>query len=382
MLLENYQTVRLTVGNPNLQQLLLVGEVILIGAVTLRRVPRSELLARVQTDQLRGLAALFVIVGHLWTHVASVRPAIPLSGLGLAMFFVLSGFGLTVSTRDGAPPLGKFAGKRIARVMVPYWITTIVMLLLDGLLLRRTYPWPKIALTMAGVNLGSTTVKIDYVRWFVTFLLVWYAVFYVGRRLQERLGIGLIPMLTGCALAMFALDYYMLDLYWSPVLAFPLGCALGKWRDELRRVYGGHRARLVGTAGILAGCFVVFRLWLDPPLEAVLPTAVHMLAGEAAELSFVLALIACWGVIGSAGLRSGMLGLCGLLSYELILLHAPFLIKYNPIFGFTGGRLVAIGLPLLVVALLLPAEALRRTSAWISGRRSAAAPEAGTTADS
>ncbi len=98
-------------------------------------------------DALRGLAALWVVLFHL-----SVVQAIPAveggvggfvwltlfrpGGLGVAVFFVLSGFVIAHSLRRGLGSVGavrSFAIGRVVRLTPPYWAAIVVAIAMHGL---------------------------------------------------------------------------------------------------------------------------------------------------------------------------------------------------------------------------------------------------------
>ena len=83
---------------------------------------------------------------------------------------ILSGFGLTSSVKT--LNLNKFISKRIVRVLVPYWIATVFILILDYLILGIFLQPANIVLTFIGANFNKEISHIDYVRWYVTFILV------------------------------------------------------------------------------------------------------------------------------------------------------------------------------------------------------------------
>ena len=106
-------------------------------------------------------------------------PTIDLSFvLGLAVFLFLSGYGLTRSHMLRKLSLLQFITRRINRVMLPYWITTVLFLILNYVLLSETYSLRLIALTTVGLNFDRATQLLDYVRWFIPLILFFYVVFF------------------------------------------------------------------------------------------------------------------------------------------------------------------------------------------------------------
>ncbi len=94
-------------------------------------------------DGLRGVAAMLVVVYHLYINTeAALRPQLPiwlhdflktLGGTGVFIFFVLSGFVISMSLR-GAQLSGRFAAmfalRRSVRLDPPYWAAIVLCMVL------------------------------------------------------------------------------------------------------------------------------------------------------------------------------------------------------------------------------------------------------------
>jgi len=94
-------------------------------------------------DGVRGLAALYVVLHHVWLFSFSGFPAdrgpwylgwLLYGHLGVVVFIVVSGYSLTLSPRKNGfrLPGGKraFARRRAWRILPPYWTALIMSLLL------------------------------------------------------------------------------------------------------------------------------------------------------------------------------------------------------------------------------------------------------------
>jgi peptidoglycan/LPS O-acetylase OafA/YrhL len=106
-------------------------------------VDRSENPARFAfIDALRGIAALWVVLYHLFEakHVANLEIVLPhwtvqlmhMGYLGLAIFFVLSGFVIAHSiggARVDASYIGRFMLRRSVRLAPPYWASILAIIL-------------------------------------------------------------------------------------------------------------------------------------------------------------------------------------------------------------------------------------------------------------
>ncbi|MBK5332132.1 MAG: acyltransferase [Ilumatobacteraceae bacterium] len=94
-------------------------------------------------DGLRGWAALWVVFNHIQNHLPNTLNSIPLwvrdplilrGGLGVPVFFVISGFVITRSIANiqmDAPNVGNFCVRRMARLTPPYYFSLLVALVVN-----------------------------------------------------------------------------------------------------------------------------------------------------------------------------------------------------------------------------------------------------------
>lgn len=95
-------------------------------------------------DSLRGLAALWVVFNHTQEYLPNALPEIPsvirqpliqYGGLGVQVFFVLSGYVIAQSlqrTRMDTPALGNFMVRRMVRLSPPYWAAVVFALVVSS----------------------------------------------------------------------------------------------------------------------------------------------------------------------------------------------------------------------------------------------------------
>jgi exopolysaccharide production protein ExoZ len=90
---------------------------------------RSEFLS---IQYLRGFAALSVLITHvLQWPLDDLNIAMLKTGrLGVEVFFVISGFIMTMIAGDGAFRPGRFLGRRALRIVPPYWAATFLVVAL------------------------------------------------------------------------------------------------------------------------------------------------------------------------------------------------------------------------------------------------------------
>ena len=372
-LFRNFESVKVLINKPDALNGLIFATILIIAILTAtRKAGGNKLLDRAQTNQLKGLAILMVIVGHLWVHVAYQRAVLIFSGDAVAMFLILSGFGLTVSLRIKRQDFAAFIFRRVKRVMVPYWVATVMFLLLDYVLLNKVYTEREIVMTMCGLNFTERVNHIDYARWFVTFILMWYLVVYFAMlTLNSRMA---IIFLFAFGTSMFMIHYYVLHLSWYQFLAFPLGCFFGVYQREIEELLR-RKSRVFIWLSVLWACWgLAYKsvvalpvvnefLWRNIP--NVMLKAIFEFNGIVLCASVIIgSSIACCGRY-----KSKFLDLCGTYSYELYLIHGAFLIKYN--FFIKDGEMISvlIGFSLLMFFLLLVSICLARASRGEFARR-------------
>ena len=388
---------------------------------------------RPSTDALKGLAALGVVIHHIYYWVGEMPDALPILSLtgqlGVAVFLGLSGFGLQVSYRkrrlerqiQGRPirfasavllslALAYSTGAMIRGlpgVAVPILLTVYLLtfarhrepLLTDYLLSRLSRLYVLVILIgafgIAGLAIsGAQPPTTDSVIraltgtdvWFVQYLLTWYIAFALSWVIPERLRVGAMfawALVWSLAMARAGLTY--------PAefgLAFPAGCLLANL------VEGGRRERTLGVAcqlGLAVTALFLAMLVVRPGLAV---TARTMLLGglgtptvgatfawpwlPLARLipSLVVVLAACGLSLlaARARVRSPLLEFIGRCSLAVYLLNLGLLVHYDPVM-YRGPLAVtqwlAIALLLTLAAAFTAVET--RTRGWLLRRVSQAA---------
>lgn len=329
---KNYEITKLIIPNSNVANLLILIILCCSAAFSSKRSAHpSDFLDRTQTEQLKGIAILLVVLGHLWVHVSDKRASIVFSGDAVALFLLLSGYGLTISSQNNSFTFRYFLLQRIKRVMVPYWIATILIIMLDYLIIGRTYVFTDVLMTSVGINMNTATRHIDYVRWYVTFIIMWYLIFYLIMTNINRQKAVILLLATSAIL--FPVSYYYLGLGYH-FFAFPIGCLIGVYYDQLGTLF--MKKRRYAPLFVLT-CFlyiISYKIFLgDGTISNYvanhIPNILLAFVNEVNSTLISLALIIAVGYFGIKGYTSELLLFCGKCSYPLFLMHGAFLIKYN-----------------------------------------------------
>ena len=95
------------------------------------------------TNELKGLAILLVIFGHIGYFLVDdhsfLFPLSTIAGVGVDIFLFLSGYGLVVSALKKTLTIFQFYKTRLIKLLIPLWITLGTFFLLDffGFLVKK-----------------------------------------------------------------------------------------------------------------------------------------------------------------------------------------------------------------------------------------------------
>lgn len=294
---------------------------------------------------LRGLMALYVTLEHLaGMYRVEYHPALAallapfrLGVPGHALFFVLTGFGLTRSMRRQAraglaPSLGAYLIARWRRLAPPYYATILLCLALPGLaladgrlLVRVVVPdvWQLLSHVVFLHGLSPDTMYgISAPLWSLSLIFQFYLIFPLLYTAMERwdyrgvaAGVLALGLSVRLLLKLVAQSRgFSPEVFWCflpcRLPPFVLGMAVAYWAGAPRRARaGGATVVTLGvTAAVLLGGSVVTRTGL---LSDVGFTAVLLAALTSARRG---------GLLGRL-LSGRALGGLGTLSYGLYLTH-------------------------------------------------------------
>lgn len=351
MNLINFETDKLFIQNPDLNNIIILLLLLLIAGGTVRK-NKTKILDRLQTNQLKGVAILFVVTRHLWTHV-SFQNAVPnFAATSVALFLLLSGYGLTRSWFTKPMTFTEFITRRVNRVMVPYWIATLVIVVVDYLVLGKLYSTEEIVSTMVGINFQQSLRYLDYARWYITLLLLFYAAFFVFNRMSTPR--NAVVSLFICGLFLF----FLRRIDWFPFgalyqfIAFPLGCFTGYHYEKIMQVFS-KRQNLFGVVVLSVAGIIFCNILLSWQYQGYLAKVIDTLAANGKPLFYCILILCIVAVLGFYGMYSYFFAFCGNISYEIYLIHGPLLIKYNVIFGFFSTDYVVFSFLVLLLVILL-----------------------------
>ena len=334
----------------------------------MNRTPAATLGHRPALDVLRGVAVLLVIALH---YAGRARPLIPGAGIGVNVFFVLSGFLITRLLveelhRDGRIDLRAFMRRRAARLLpalVPLLAWVLVAEFVFGIygdpagVLRgvaATALYVRNWLTVAGM--GEPALGIA---WSLAveeqFYLLWPPMFILiarrsGLRRVRHVANGLVFVAvaqTAVRSAVFGHSVEVLKTATDTngMIGLMAGCALAlQLRIEPARGNDRRRWQMAAMAG--AGALAALVLFVGD--STLLPRGGWAIAalGSAAIIGWTIRALP-----STAGTRLRTLRWIGRHSYALYLWHLPvfaLVLAWAPGAGEVGSRVVAFAGSLVV----------------------------------
>jgi peptidoglycan/LPS O-acetylase OafA/YrhL len=346
------------------------------GADDVSRAPASYLPA---LTGLRGVAACWVLIFHVWEFSGSPPVAIGMLDLtpiarngfmGVDLFFVLSGFLLSLpflradADRRPRPRLSQFWIRRCRRVLPAYYVQLIIIVATLWWLGKFAAITPFNLTTHALLiqNIFSGIVPLNAVYW--TMPIEWD--FYIVLPLMALILIRLRPPLAFAIFIVLSLAYRaacyraFLDPVWAQIVDYGRIMQLPSRLDEffygifgawlfLHRPMNARAAHgwiIVGVAGVAAA---IVGLWIlgDVLMHPQLPWTLVYITWIG---------LAFGAVVRGAAAQSGqtiwfggrVLGWLGLISYSLYLWHYP-LLQVAQYFNWTATGNVAAMLQNIVV---------------------------------
>lgn len=133
------------------------------------------MISKKETNVMKAMAIILIIVGHyqFWINVWSTT--LKNAGKwGVTIFLFISGYGVVLSYFNKG--LDGFFKKRLPRILVPYAIVTLVLVIVEIIFLDKKYNPFVLILTLIGIHPRS---PIDPTMWYIPYILFWYISFYV-----------------------------------------------------------------------------------------------------------------------------------------------------------------------------------------------------------
>ena len=314
-------------------------------------------------DGLRGVAVLIVMASH-----TSAFGMLGQGSLGVLLFFMLSGFVLTLPYADvpnrmlSYRELWRFSINRVLRIMPIYLVAVLII----TLLLDKDMSWFLInaSLYKGWNHLWSVA---EEARFYLLFPIVIGVLALLPNRLMRLLALGLMTWIAWTYRATHLIDLMdgrLVIFYFWMFLGGSMACFLYT-APEVKRLVTNRTARvLFNTSGLIILLFIfmssdqmIKQFW--HPLFPDLPKELSLNGWGIPGIWFYLFFFLLFGLTVfrnswvSRWMQSWFLRHLGLLSYSLYLFHMPVLLELRNHFGFEHeGLFVAVFAVTYIIALL------------------------------
>ncbi|MEH7115452.1 acyltransferase [Neobacillus niacini] len=297
------------------------------------------------TTQLKGLAILLVIVGHMIQRGILEIPYLIWGGqLGVTIFIILSGYGITKSYMHNG--LDNFFFKRFDKVIFPYFLVTLLWVIIDIFIFEKEFNQFDIILALIGLDLNRA---IDPSMWYITYSVLWYGMFFLVFSLPIKNSIKITILIYFSYIILFhypQLEFlnamsYQFGLY---AFMFPMGIFLGLYYDKLVDKCKKNSAIYI-LISVSSLCLLYYFSTITPGIKDLPPYKYHI-----NNIFWGIGIIGLLVTVGYFGFKSKILTVIGNYSYELYLFEFVFLFKYD-VFKYFGSYVGFIIYLLLLIGL-------------------------------
>ena len=189
------------------------------------------------TQIAKGVAVLLLLWHHLRFGQLVANP-VP-SGFGVlvafygkvcvAIFLVLSGYGLWMSYNKKRPKYFDFLAKKIPNLMAPYWISFIIFGAVGAMFFGRTLNYLyggsvfDAFINFLGLNMYFKSGSMNDAWWFISLILLFYLLFPLAFQFLDKIP-ALFTILTFASL-LWRSSYFVVD--W--IFPFCIGMVIAKY---------------------------------------------------------------------------------------------------------------------------------------------------------
>ncbi|MDP2812670.1 MAG: acyltransferase [bacterium] len=357
------------VNSPVISTYIFIIIFLVVVLATIRRKGTQEFFSATVSQELKGLAILMIVFGHIGYFLANDhRFLFPLSisaGVGVNLFLLLSGYGLATSSFRQTISIKQFYQKRLLKLFTPFWLVLVFFLALDYFVWRHTYSWAYITRSFLGLfPSADLSTDLNSPLWYFSLILFYYLIFPLFFSKKYYYLSALLIYIISYVLLRNDPSYFVnvIHLYKVHLLAFPLGLLLGGLyfkRSALNKLIKIVKDILHKTSPSRIISYYIFFFTL---LLVVGYTAYHSNVDTEPlkeQLTSLLTLLAILIVFLIKKFDLKLFSLFGWYSYEIYLLHWPILYRYDLFYKYLPAWLATI---LYLILFIILSWLLKRVS--------------------
>ena len=286
--------------------------------IKILRTPRSTGFTKEQSQALRGISAIEIMLGHIAMYGDSAALFVfRKSGiLFVGIFFALSGYGLAYSISEKADYLKGFVIKKVLALMIPAYVAYIISL--TGLSVQYSY--------RVFDEVARPFVFLRSVNWFIWELLALYVITYICARIGALKKMHVIILVCSVVFIAIAFIFGLDNPWYGSTLCFWLGVVYYEYKDSVLSGWFHDKVLLhtIITLIVFLGAVASFIILGDGSILG------NVIGRNLASTSFVLILML---VLPYVQVENRVSKWLGKISFEIYLLHVAvvtlcqFLIK-------------------------------------------------------
>lgn len=272
-------------------------------------------------NQIYYVGGAAMILLHHIVQFCPHRINVPSFGhLAVALFFLLSGYGLEEQVKNDEAYLRGFLSKHIIKIYVPYLIATIIYIIARAFLGLR-YTVANILLSLVGY---MTIVNFS---WYIFALLILYFIFEIVYMHFSDINKRLAYLSFAVVMLILFSVVVRLPSYWYvSLLAFPFGVFVSAWQGSILHMTKNNRLYFLVLVVLSSVCmlcwFGCFSKWCTAGFEAhIIVSMVERAEIVLCDMSFIGA---CVLICCKCHPRVVLLSKMGDISYEVYLFQGLF----------------------------------------------------------
>lgn len=271
----------------------------------------------------------------------------------VALFVLLSGYGLTVQAQKSNLRYSDFMKKRLKKLMINFWMMWFLFvpigLALGGMSLQEVYGdhvWLKLIINILGLQELFGFAGVNPTWWFYSLIIVLYALFPLLFKCMSTLKRSIILGIIAAVLVVlphftctFALQLYL--------VSFVLGIFMAKYYNMLiSRV-------LITPPHCVKICLLIIILLLTLYFRCLVTFNISIGIGIDSILSLLIVMLYKYTFSNTSNYFTRFLELCGKHSFNIFLFHTFIYYLYFPNVFYYPRNPILIFLWLLAICLLI-----------------------------
>jgi len=346
--------------------------------ISFKKSVREQPLSILQTNQMKGIAILLIIVYHVASVLGNPGYLSLFRGLGfpsVGIFLVLSGYGIFLSIEKKG--LNNFFSKRVIRVYIPFILAmTYKILIFDYFILNK-----RSGVGNSLLNIFLHPATLDGHMWFMVCIIFWYCITYVIFSMNKLNKSKILYLfLTAILVGISPLPYNWISICFS----FPFGCWMGANSQiiiqNLENLLAGRKPKLSSIFAhikkhlnhyietftlYLSFGMVCLNLWVigsPSPKEKIYHAIISLIGHNIIAISFTTLIIGLVILLGKFTIRSRFLNFLGENSFELYLVHGTLL----SLFKLMSGVDFAVTFFVYFIIVCISSIVLKKLSSFVS----------------